>query len=406
MIRSFRPYGATTFLACLLAACGLIACAKKEAPASAPPEVKVAAVLQRDVPISIEAVGQTRGNTETDILARVEGFVEKVHFQEGTAVKKGQLLYTLDQRPLEATLAQAKGNLAEAEAQWARTKQDVARFEPLVKDNAVSRQEYETAVALEKAAAASVDAARAGERRSAVDLGYARVTAPDDGLIGKTEVQAGTLVGRGSPTLLTRISTIDPIHVRFTLAEKDYLHLARKFGSEPPAERKETHIEMVLADGSVHPQPGRIVFVDRNVDPTTGTILVEAAFPNPGGIVRPGQYAKVRATVEVKPGAILVPQRAVQEIQGIYNVAVVKADDTVEFRPVEAAERIGALWVIGKGLAPGDRIIIEGLQKVRPGTKVAAVPATIDESAVDAPSASGAGAGAPAAAEKPAAPGS
>lgn len=363
-----------------------LACTAKAPPPPSPPEVKVATVLQRDVPIYMEAIGQTRGNTETEIRARVEGFVEKVHFREGTAVTKGQLLYTLDQRSLEEALAQAKGNLAEAQAQWVRTKQDVARFQPLVADNAVSRQEYETSVALEQAAAAAVDAAQAAARRAEVNLGYARVTAPGDGLIGKTEVHEGTLVGRGSPTLLTQISKIDPIHVRFTLAEKDYLRFARALGSaDTHATATKMPLEMVLADGSVHPQPGRLVFVDRNVDPQTGTILLEASFPNPDKIVRPGQYARVRAAVETKKGAILVPQRAVQEIQGVFNVAVVKADDTVDFRTVTTGERVGSLWIIGSGLEPGERVIIEGLQKVRPGSKIAAVAATIDDKALETP---------------------
>jgi membrane fusion protein, multidrug efflux system len=262
----------------------------------------------------------------------------------------------------------------------------------------VSRQEYETAVAQEKAAAAAVDAARAAERRAEVDLGYVRVTAPDDGLIGKTEVQAGTLVGRGQPTLLTNISKIDPIHVRFTLAEKDYMRYSRIYGvaDTPGKKHEEDSMEMILADGSVHPQKGGIVFVDRNVDPTTGTILVEASFPNPERIVRPGQYAKIRARAEMRHDAILVPQRAVQEMQGLFNVAVVKADDTIEFRPVEAAERVGALWVIAKGLQPGERIVVEGLQKIRPGVKITAQNVTIEDSAASpaaaapAPPASGA----------------
>ncbi len=378
--------------ATLVVLLALVACKSQAPPPPAPPEVKVATVLQRDVPIYMEAIGQTRGNTEIEIRARVEGFVENVHFREGTMVSKGQLLYTIDPRPFEATLAQSKGSLAEAEAQWVRTQQDVARLEPLVKDNAVSRQEYETAVALERAAAAAVDAAKAAELRAEVDLGYTRVTAPDDGLIGKTEVQAGTLVGRGMPTLLARISKIDPIHVRFTLAEKDYLQFARARADKGRGEQLASRpLEMLLADGSVHPHTGSLVFVDRNVDPVTGTILLEASFPNPEEIVRPGQYARVRTAVEVKKGAILVPQRAVQEIQGLFNVAVVKADDTVEFRPVKAAERFGALWIIDSGLAPGERIVVEGLQKARPGVKVAPETVTIEEGAA-AKTSSGAGA--------------
>jgi len=366
----------------LALALGIFACKTETPPPAQLPEVKVATVLHRDVPVFVEAIGQTRGNTETEIRARVEGFIETVNFQEGTMVKKGQLLYTLDPRPLEETLAQARGTLAQAEAQWARTRQDVARFEPLVKDNAVSRQEYETSVALEKAAAAAVDAAKAAVRGAEVNVGYTKVLAPDSGLVGKTEVQAGTLVGRGLPTLLTRISKIDPIHVRFTLPEADYLHYAharkeRESGGEagPPP------FELILADGSVHPHPGHFVFVDRAVDPETGTILLEAAFPNPEKIVRPGQFARILAAVKVKKGAILVPQRSVQEMQGLFNVAVVGPDDTIAMRPVVPAERIGSLWVIDSGLKPDERIVVEGLQKVRAGVKVASQMVTIEEAA-------------------------
>jgi len=360
----------------------LLSCGTETPPASPPPNVKAAIVLQRDVPIYLEAVGQTRGNTETEIRARVEGYVEQVNYQEGTEVKKGQLLYTLDPRPFEEALAQAKAELARARAEWTRRQQDVARFQPLVADNAVSREEYETAVAQESAAAATVDAARAGERAAALNLGFTRVVATEGGLIGKTEVQAGTLVGRGLPTLLTRISQIDPIHVRFTLAEADYLRFARRSPGETSSkDAAASPLELILADGSVHPHPGRLVFVDRNVDPETGTILLEAAFPNPEKIVRPGQYAKIRAAVTVRKGALLVPQRAVTEMQGNFSVAVVKQDDTIEIRPVKPAERIGALWVVGEGLQPGERIVVEGVQKVRQGVKVTAEQVTIEDGA-------------------------
>lgn len=368
---------------------GGAACAPDEPPPPPPPSVKVAPVLQRDVPVYVEAIGETRGNTETEIRARVEGFVERVHFVEGTRVRRGELLYTLDSRPFIESLAEARAQLAEAEAQLSRTRQDVARFEPLVPRKAVSRQEYETSVALAEAAAASVDAAGAATRRAEVDLGYTRVTAPDDGLIGKTEVQAGTLVGRGMPTLLTRISKVDPIHVRFTVPEADYLRYSRAARASEEGESKNLRFDLVLADGSVHPHPGQFTFIDRAVDPVTGTIMMEAAFPNPGDVVRPGQYAKVRASISTRSGAILVPQRAVQEIQGLFSVAVVKADDTVELRPVKPAERIGGLWVIESGLAAGDRIVVEGLQKVRPGMTVAVEAVTIEDSGAGGAASSG-----------------
>jgi len=375
------------------ALCGLLAiatasCGKKEAPAPQPPDVKVASVLQKDVPIYVEAIGQTRGSTEIEVRARVEGFIQTIDFKEGNPVRKGQLLYTIDPSQYQAALAQAKGTLAEAEAQLARARQDVVRYEPLVAKNAISRQEYETAVVVQRAAEASVEAAKAAAERAQIDLGYTNVVAPENGLAGKTEVYPGTLVGRGQSTLLTHISQIATIHVRFTIPERDYLYFARRRQEAGKADQApQLPFELVLADGSVHPEKGRLVFVDRNVDPTTGTILMEAAFPNPGGIVRPGQYARVRAAVDLKKGAILVPQRAVSELQGIYNVAVVGGDDSVEIRMVTPAQRIGNLWVMDAGLKAGERVVVEGLQKVRPGVKVKAEAVTIEESTAPAPGA-------------------
>ena len=370
-----------------LVAVAALGCGKKEAPAPPPPDVKVATVLQKDVPIYVEAIGQTRGSTEIEVRARVEGFIQSVDFKEGNPVKKGQLLYTIDPRPLQATLSQAKGALAEAEAQLARAKQDVVRYEPLVAKNAISRQEYDTAVVVQRAAEAAVEAAKATVERAQIDLGYARVTAPDDGLVGKTEVYPGTLVGRGQSDLLTHISQIATIHVRFTVPERDYLFYARRQQERAgtPAASAPLPFELVLSDGSVHPKKGAIVFVDRNIDAATGTIMMEAAFPNPGGIVRPGQFARVRAAVDLKQGAILVPQRAVTELQGIYNVAVVGADDTVEIRMVTPAQRIGNLWVMDAGLKAGDRVVVEGVQKVRPGLKVKPEVVKIEEDDAAAP---------------------
>ncbi len=375
----------------------LVVCGKKEAPAPPPPDVKVATVLQKDVPIYVEAIGQTRGSTEIEVRARVEGFIQTVDFKEGNPVRKGQLLYTIEPSQFEAALAQAKGTLAVAEAQLARAKQDVVRYEPLVAKNAISRQEYETAVVVQRAAEAAVAAAQAQAESAQINLGYTKVTSPVDGLAGKTEVFPGTLVGRGQSTLLTHISQIGTIHVRFTIPERDYLYYARR--RQERGERVSDSVaaklpyELVLADGSVHPQQGQLVFVDRNVDPQTGTILLEAAFPNPGGVVRPGQYARVRAAVDQKKGAILVPQRAVTELQGIYNVAVVGGDDAVEVRMVKPADRIGTLWVIDSGLKAGDRVVVEGIQKVRPGMKVKAETVKIEEGSTAPPGAATGAAG-------------
>jgi membrane fusion protein (multidrug efflux system) len=373
----FALPGSIPFLLSLAAACNH---EPKAAVAPPPPGVKVAVVLQRDVPVYVEAIGETRGNTEIEIRARVEGFIESVDYRSGSLVEKGQLLYTIDARPFEAKLAATRASQAEAEAQLARAHQDVARYEPLVAKNAISREEYETAVALEKAAQATVAAAKAVVEQAEIDLSYCKVSAPDSGLAGRTEVYAGTLVGRGQSTLLTRISRTDPIHVRFSFPERDYLAYAKKRGyGVKEGEGAGLPFELLLPDGSVHPAPGQLVFVDRNVDAATGTIMAEAAFANPGQILRPGQYTRVRATVDQRQGAILVPQRAVQELQGVFSVMVVAQGDTVEQRLVTPAERRGSLWVIASGLKPAERIVVDGLQKIRPGMKVSPKVVLIEE---------------------------
>ena len=358
-------------------------CSKKEAPPPPPPpEVKVAPVIERDVPIYTEVIGQTRGSTEIEVRARVEGFLETVDYKEGSLVRKGQLMYTIDRRPLEANLAQAKGLQAEAEAQLARAKQDVVRYEPLVAKNAISRQDYETAVQVQRAEEAAVDAAKAAVKKSEIDLSYTRVEAPESGVAGRTEVYPGTLVGRGQSTLLTRISQVETIHVRVSVPEQDFMEYTRRSEERKRAgEVKAVPLEMILADGSIHPEKGELVFVDRAVDAQTGTMLIEVAFPNPGGMVRPGQFARVRVAIDEKKGAILVPQRAVTELQGVYNVAVVKPDDTVEMRMITPAERVGNLWVVDAGLKPGERIVVDGIQKVRAGVKVTPVPTTAEDGA-------------------------
>jgi len=386
MRQRITTYGVCTILVSLLT---VVACKEAPAPAPPPPQVKAATVLVRDVPIYLEAIGQTRGNTEIEIRARVEGFVESVDFAEGTVVRKGQLLYTIDPRPFEASLAQSRANLAGAEADLQRAHQDVVMYEPLVAKNAISRQQYDTAVAVERAQASAVEAARAAVQGAELDLSYTRVLAPATGLVGKTEVYPGTLVGRGQSTLLTQISKVDPINIRFTVPERGYLTYAKRNAERKSTAGADLPIELLLADGSVHPHTGRFVFVDRTVDPRTGTILLEAGFPNPGGIVRPGQYGRVRAAVDLKKDAILVPQRAVLEMQGIDRVAVVAADNTIEFRQVQTGQRIGSLWVIDSGLAAGERIVVEGLQKLRPGVTVSPEIVTISDSGVAAPSAAG-----------------
>jgi membrane fusion protein, multidrug efflux system len=353
----------------------VFSCKKEEAPtAPPPPEVNVSVVLQRSVPIYVENIGETTGSTDVEIRARVEGFLETFNFQEGSFVRKGQLLYTIDRKPYEFALAQARGRVAEAQAAFVKAKQDVARYQPLVNLNAISKEEYETAVSMEQAAGASLSAARAVEENAKIQLGYTKIYSPIDGLVGKTQVKAGNLVGRGENTLLTVVSNIEAIHVRTNVSERDYLRLARaRYAAKKDA------FELVLADGTVHKHKGSVVFADRSVDPTTGTLGVEASFPNPEHLLRPGQYARVRVAIDQKDNAILVPQTAVQELQGTYSVAVVGAGNKVSLRTVQVGERIGSLWLIESGLSTGEKVVVEGLQKVREGVVVKPIPVEIKE---------------------------
>ncbi len=375
-----------------------VACEKEQVQAPPPPpqDVNVAVPLPRDVPIYVEAIGETRGNTEIEIRARVEGFIETIAFEQGKLVKKDDLLYTLDSRPFLASVAKARAAQAEAEAQRARAAQDVARYAPLVEKNAVSRQVYETSIAVEKAAAAAVDASKAMVEQAEIDLSYTKILAPEDGLVGKTEVYAGTLVGRGQSTLLTRISRIDPIHARASIAERDYLALSRRKNATGEAQAEAATFTLVLADGTEHKQPGKLVFLDRNVDTRTGTIMFEAAFPNADRLLRPGQFARVRCLLDTARGALLVPQRAVKEMQGSYHVMVVGKEGTVAQRLVTTAERVGSLWRIATGLQADDQVLVDGLQKVRPGMKVVPKTVSIDPEKVAAEKA---------AADKPTTPG-
>jgi membrane fusion protein (multidrug efflux system) len=373
----------------VLAAVLMSGCGEKGPPAAAQPPavpVKVAVVVRRDVPEMLESIGQTRGSIEVEIRARVEGFIDKVSFDEGKPVRKGEVLYEIDPKPFIAAVNRAKGVVASAQADLARAKQDVARYKPLVEQNAISREEYETSVAMEQASVAKVDAAKAALESAQLDLGYTKVTSPIDGLVARTEVKAGALVGRNQNTLLTTVSTNDPIHCRISLSERDYMALARRVKEEG---QQRPEFEMILSDGSVHPQKGTFVFIERQIDPTTGSILVEASFPNPAGIVRPGQFARVRVPIAVRKDAFIVPQRAVSELQATYSVGVVGSDNKVEMRPAKVGPRLNGLWVIESGLKPGDRVIVEGLLKVRNGSLVVPTQVELDEKGVETTPAQG-----------------
>lgn len=358
-------------LTALALAASLAGCGDKSPPPPPPPSVTVMPVQVRDVPVYREFTGETKGADDVEIRARVAGFLERQAYTEGTPVRRGALLFVIDPKPLEATLRRARADRAEAQARFERATVQANRLRPLAAQNAVSQQDLDNALASEQASRAAVDAARAAETSAELDLSYTRVTSPIDGMAGIANVDVGQYVGSPEPTVLTVVSALDPIKVSFNISETEYLELARATSAGGRTQRSgQPIVELQLADGSVHPEKGRVTIVGRGVDPATGTMLLEAEFPNPQGIVRPGQFARVRIPVTVAKNAIVIPQRAVQELQGTYNVYVVGADSTAEIRPVKPANRVGSDWVIGEGLRSGERVIVDGLQKVRPGVKV------------------------------------
>jgi membrane fusion protein (multidrug efflux system) len=361
-----------TAAAVVLAGIFSSACQGEEAQvASAPPQVFVANVERRDVPVVMELVGQTKGAQDVEIRARVEGFVDNVAFQEGTLVRKGQLLYRIDPQPFEATLSNAKADLATWEARYTKTQNDVKRLEPLARKQAVSQQELDDAVATREAAQAQVEAQNATVKKAQLDLGYTSVVSPIGGLVGTTLVREGALVGRGESTLLTTVSQIDPILFTAGISEAEYLRLARR-ADELRRQRggQPVPVELLLADGTVHPEKGRLDAIERAVDTTTGTLSLQFRFPNPNGLIRPGQYGRARFVMETKKGALLLPQRAVQELQNLYNVTVVGPDNALAVKTVTVGPRVGSLWVVETGLEPGDRVVVEGAQRLKPGTVV------------------------------------
>src|SRR5262245_45673011 len=334
-------------------------------------EVPVIKVIQRDTPITADRVGQLYGAEDIEIRARVAGFLEGIHFKEGTWVKKGALLYTIDPREQQEKVAQTQGDLASARTRLVKAESDVRRYRPLAEMNAVSQRDLDAAVADEGAARGQVEAAEASLAAAKIALGYTQIRSPIDGLIGMTKAQIGDYVGQfPNPLVLNTVSNTDTVQARFSITERDYLDLMRKFPNGAPGAGQRDNIQLLLADGSVYPHNGSIDFADRQVDPSTGTLRLQATFPNPDRLLRSGQYARVRIVLDVRKGALLVPQRAVQEMQGQMMGSVVGPDDGVETRTLQMGPRIGDLWMVNQGLKPGDRVILEGAQKVRPGSKV------------------------------------
>jgi len=357
-------------------------CKEKAKEVQPPPEIKVVKVIQKDTPIYKEFVGQMYGLKDIPIRARVEGFLEKIYFDEGMRVYKGQLLYSVDPEPFLADVAAEKSKLAEAKTLLVNAENELARYKPLAEINAVSQSDLDAAQASRDAAVAGVDAAKANLKLSEIRLGYAQIYSPIQGVIGKTEAREGEFVGKSpNPVILNTVSRIDTIRVQFFLTEAEYLGLVKEFINNPNEEDKKNKkkveeseadykLDLILSDGSTYDQKGKVDFVNRNVDPTTGSMLVQAHFPNPDKLLRPGFYAKIKAQMQNVEGALLVPQRCIIELQGQYSVFVVKDDNIVESRQVTVGERLGDLWLIKDGLEAGEQIVIDGLQKVGSGLKV------------------------------------
>jgi RND family efflux transporter MFP subunit len=398
---------------------------KGKTPAAAPPpaSVEVAMVERQNVPIYSEWIGSLDGMVNAEIRAQVTGYLLRQNYKEGSFVRKGQLLFEIDQRPFQATVDQANGDLAKAQAQLAqansqllqaqaqlaqaeanqvRAQLDVDRYTPLAKQKAITTQEYdnsvqsniaakaqvkaanagvETAKSAIVAANASVEAAKATVKTTELNLSFTKITSPIDGVAGIATAQVGNLI-QPNGAALTTVSTLDPIKAYFTLSEQEYLAYTKRHsiqsnwgaGAKGPGAPGGLELELVLSDGSTYAQKGKFFVADRQVDQKTGSIRLAGIFPNPGNTLRPGQYARVRAITSTKESALLVPQRAVTELQGSYRVAVVGNDNKVSVRPVKVGPRIGAMWVIEDGLKPEERVVAEGTQKVRPDAVVNPIP--------------------------------
>jgi membrane fusion protein (multidrug efflux system) len=357
-----------------LSAMGLVGC-KNEATSTSsglPLEVEVVTVVQKDVPIYSEGVGTTDGMVNAVIKAQVSGYLMKQNYDEGAFVRKGQVLFEIDPRKFQAALDQAKGEWAKAKAQLVKTELDVKRDKPLAQGGAISQKELDDSIQANIAATASVASAKAAVEQAELNLSFSRIIAPIDGVVGIAKAQIGDLVGPGDE--LASMSTLDPIRVYVSISEQEYLRYAGKLNQGYKNKDREDHksdLELVLADGSLYPKKGEFFVADRQVDVKTGTIRLAARFPNPDNILRPGQFARIRVVTSTKHGALLVPQRSVTELQGGYQVAVVTPDNKVEIRPVKVGERTGNLWIVEEGLATGDRVVAEGVQKIKPGMTIA-----------------------------------
>jgi RND family efflux transporter MFP subunit len=343
---------------------------KAAAPAPPPPTVEVATVVQRDTPIYSDWIATLDGYVNAEIQPRVSGYIIKQNYKEGAVVRKGEVLFEIDPRPLQAALDQAKAQLAQAEAQLGKASLDVERDTPLAAARAIAKSQLDTEVQAKLGAQGSVLAAKANVEQAELNLEFTKVTSLVSGIAGVARVQIGNLVGPSS--ILTSISQVDPIKAYFTVSEQVFIDFHRRFPTQQSVEeqRRRMPLQLVLGDGSIYEHIGTISFADREINPATGTIRVAGVFPNPNNLLRPGGYGRVRLSVRTATGALLIPQRAVTELQGSYQVSVVSSDNKVSIRSVTVADRVGSLWIVTDGLKAGERVIVEGLLKARDGAVV------------------------------------
>ncbi len=366
-----RPLFAVSLLAgALISFAALSGCGKQAAAPGIAPDVKVATVEQRDVPIISEWVATLDGYVNAQIQPQVTGYIVQQTYKEGAPVRKGDILFEIDPRPFQAVLDQAKAQLAQAQAQLGKTKLDVDRDTPLAKERAIAQSQLDNDIQANLAADAAVQSAKAQVEQAQLNLGFTHVTSLVDGIAGIAQVQIGNLV---SPlTVLTSVSQVNPIKAFFPISEQEYLRLAEKINSQSHLEvpKDAPILDLILSDGTTYPQKGHILYTDRQVDIATGSIRIASAFPNAKNILRPGQFGRVRASTYTRNNALLVPQRAVIEIQGTYQLAVVGSDNKVNVRIVKVGERVGTQWIIDSGVKSGEMVIVEGVQKVRDGSSV------------------------------------
>jgi membrane fusion protein (multidrug efflux system) len=382
--------------ALVVASCSLVACKKKQPPAPPPPELEVVDVVRRDTPLTYEFVGTMQGEVDAEVRAQVAGIITEQNYREGSNVKKGDLLFVIDPKPFEAAVKEAQGDLAKSQALLAQASADVTRYLPLAQKGAVSKQELEHAQAEEKAARATVVAKSAALDNAKINLGYTHVRAPIAGIAGLAQVKIGNYVGKSEPTLLTTVSQVDPIRVTFAVPEQAYLRNADVFARLERGSTPGENVQLVLADGRTYDKTGLIKFADRQVDRATGTIRLQAQFPNPTELLRPGAFGKLVLHRNVAGGVVLVPQRSVMEQQGVRQVAKVTPDSKIELVNVETGPRIGQFFVVEQGVKEGDRIVYQAMQQAKSGLVITPKPVQPDFSSLTAPAASGSVGGGPA----------